>query len=100
MNIIWLDKDSVLNLDHIVSVDFFTQNQLEQDGRKTYDGDSIDESMPYSICDTRMVAEVKFDFTEDVENYAGSLENSQASRRYYGERAESIYHFLNKNSAN
>lgn len=88
---IWLDKETVLNTDKIVKIEFTTEKQYLQDGRKTWLSEDVDESKPCEVCGEQDVAEVSFDFVESVDRvYAPGSEMVQAVRNYRGERAAAL----------
>lgn len=88
---IWLDKDTALNMDKIVKIEFCTEKQYIQDGRKTWYFEDVDESKPFEVCGEQDVAEVSLDFVEGVDRvYAPGSEMVQAVRNYRGERATAL----------
>lgn len=88
---IWLDKETVLNLDLIVKIEFSTENQFIQDGRKTWYGEELDESKPSEVCGERDVAKVHYGFVEVNDLvYSSGQETQQAIRYYSGERATAL----------
>lgn len=92
-NLIHLDQDTVINLDHVIEIRFSEYTLYEQNGRTSIPWEDVDPAQPYKELQPNPCATVLFNFPGSSQKDDFNI-NLDPYRRYFtGGSAESLRNY-------